>query len=70
MPCQKAAVAWGPGEALVMEVVEVDPPQPLEIRIKVIATSLCGSDVSAWRQSQVNYALFNGGKIVFQSARK
>lgn len=54
----KAAVAWGPEEALVMEVVEVDPPQPLEIRIKVIATSLCGSDVSAWRQSQVFPRIF------------
>lgn len=47
-----AAVAWGAGQPLVIEEVEVSPPQPQEIRIKVIATSLCGSDVSAW-ESQV-----------------
>jgi alcohol dehydrogenase len=41
-------VAWGAGEALVMEEVEVSPPQPLEIRIKVVSTSLCRSDLSAW----------------------
>ncbi|GMP35271.1 hypothetical protein CsSME_00007780 [Camellia sinensis var. sinensis] len=48
----KAAVAWGAGEALVMEEVEVSPPHPMEIRIKVVCTSLCRSDVTAW-QSQV-----------------
>ncbi|KAL3716388.1 hypothetical protein ACJRO7_008053 [Eucalyptus globulus] len=44
----KAAVAWGAGQPLVIEEVEVSPPQPQEIRIKVVATSLCGSDVNAW----------------------
>ena len=43
-----AAVAWRAGEALVMEEVEVSPPQPMEIRIKVVSTSLCRSDLSAW----------------------
>jgi len=47
-----AAVAWRAGEPLVMEEVEVSPPQPLEIRIKVVCTSLCRSDLSAW-ESQV-----------------
>ncbi|XP_048490418.1 alcohol dehydrogenase-like 6 isoform X6 [Beta vulgaris subsp. vulgaris] len=44
-----AAVAWGPGEELVMEEVEVGPPQPLEIRVKVVCTSLCRSDITAWQ---------------------
>ncbi|XP_026408289.1 alcohol dehydrogenase-like 6 [Papaver somniferum] len=44
----KAAVAWGRGEAMVIEEVEVDPPQPMEIRIKVVCTSLCRSDVTQW----------------------
>lgn len=44
----KAAVAWKAGEALVMEEVEVSPPQPMEIRIKVVSTSLCRSDITAW----------------------
>ncbi|KAM7267994.1 hypothetical protein ACFE04_010160 [Oxalis oulophora] len=44
----KAAVAWAAGEPLVMEEVVVSPPQPHEIRIKVVSTSLCRSDISAW----------------------
>ncbi|CAH9120995.1 unnamed protein product [Cuscuta epithymum] len=44
----KAAVAWGPGGALVMEEVEVSPPQAMEIRIRVVCTSLCRSDLTAW----------------------
>ncbi|KAJ4823956.1 hypothetical protein Tsubulata_016437 [Turnera subulata] len=43
----RAAVAWGAGQDLVIEEVEVNPPQPQEIRIKVAFTSLCGSDLSA-----------------------
>ncbi|XP_072987161.1 alcohol dehydrogenase-like 6 [Typha latifolia] len=44
----KAAVAWGPGEPLVLEEVEVDPPKEMEIRVKVVCTSICRSDVSQW----------------------
>lgn len=44
----KAAVAWGAGEAMRIEDVEVSPPQASEIRIKVVSTSLCRSDVTAW----------------------
>ncbi|KAI3454275.1 hypothetical protein Pfo_010938 [Paulownia fortunei] len=44
----KAAVAWAAGEPLVMEEVELSPPQPMEIRIKVVCTSLCRSDLTAW----------------------
>ncbi|MCD9561064.1 hypothetical protein HAX54_020021 [Datura stramonium] len=44
----KAAVAWGPGEPMVIEEVELSPPQPMEIRVKVVCTSLCRSDVTAW----------------------
>ncbi|XAR55204.1 Alcohol dehydrogenase [Bertholletia excelsa] len=53
----KAAVAWAAGEALVLEEVEVSPPQSLEIRIKVVCTSLCRSDVNAW-QSQAHTPIF------------
>lgn len=54
----EAAVAWGPGEALIMEEVEVDPPRPNEIRIKVICTSLCRSDITLW-ESKVMDIIFN-----------
>lgn len=55
---QTAAVAWGAGEALVMEEVEVSPPQPLEIRIKVVSTSLCRSDLSAW-ETHVSFLFYH-----------
>lgn len=44
----KAAVAWAAGEPLAIEEVELSPPGPLEIRIKVVSTSLCRSDFTAW----------------------
>ncbi|GJN21673.1 hypothetical protein PR202_gb09173 [Eleusine coracana subsp. coracana] len=53
----RAAVAWGPGQPLVMEQVEVAPPGPMEIRVKVVCTSVCRSDVSAW-QSKAQPDLF------------
>ncbi|CAA0396088.1 unnamed protein product [Arabidopsis thaliana] len=42
----KAAVSRKPGEALVIEEIHVDPPQAYEVRIKIICTSLCHTDVS------------------------
>eukprot|EP00262_Sarcandra_glabra_P004016 TRINITY_DN14975_c0_g1_i2.p1 TRINITY_DN14975_c0_g1~~TRINITY_DN14975_c0_g1_i2.p1 ORF type:complete len:385 (-),score=53.45 TRINITY_DN14975_c0_g1_i2:205-1338(-) len=53
----KAAVAWGPGEALVLEEIDVDPPMPMEIRIKVVCTSLCRSDLTQW-ESKAHAPLF------------
>ncbi|XP_068634073.1 alcohol dehydrogenase-like 3 [Aristolochia californica] len=43
----KAAVVWGPGKPFVMEVVRVDPPQKMEVRIKILYTSVCHTDLSA-----------------------
>lgn len=43
-----AAVAHGPGEPLVMEQVMVDPPNKMEVRIKILFTSICHSDLGAW----------------------
>lgn len=40
----KAAVAWGPKQPLSIEEVEVMPPQPGEVRIKVIASGVCHTD--------------------------
>ncbi|KAL6559292.1 hypothetical protein OROGR_004409 [Orobanche gracilis] len=44
----RAAVALAAVEPLVIEEVELSPPQPMEIRLKVVSTSLCRSDVTAW----------------------
>lgn len=40
-----------------LEEVEVDPPKPMEIRVKVVCTSLCRSDVTQW-ESKAQPALF------------
>ncbi|CAN6480426.1 unnamed protein product [Victoria cruziana] len=45
----KAAVLWGPNEPFVIEEIQVEPPQPLEVRIKVLYTSICHTDLSFWK---------------------
>lgn len=47
----RAAVAWEPSKPLVMEEIEVAPPQAHEIRIKIVATGVCHTDL---------YHLFEG----------
>ncbi|KAF5477973.1 hypothetical protein F2P56_004575 [Juglans regia] len=45
----RAAVVYGPGEPFVVEQVRVDPPQKMEVRIKILFTSICHTDLSAWQ---------------------
>ncbi|KAJ4767647.1 alcohol dehydrogenase [Rhynchospora pubera] len=45
----KAAVGRAAGEPLQIEEVVVAPPKAHEVRIKIICTSLCHSDVTFWR---------------------
>ncbi|XP_027349029.1 alcohol dehydrogenase-like 4 [Abrus precatorius] len=45
----KAAVAYGPGEPFVVEQILVHPPQKMEVRIKILYTSICHTDLSAWK---------------------
>ncbi|CAI9093355.1 OLC1v1028839C1 [Oldenlandia corymbosa var. corymbosa] len=44
----KAAVAPGPGQPIVVEEILVDPPKSMEVRIKILYTSICHTDLSAW----------------------
>ncbi|KAK9291704.1 hypothetical protein L1049_019653 [Liquidambar formosana] len=44
----RAAVAWEAGKPLVIEEVEVAPPQAMEVRVKILFTSLCHTDVYFW----------------------
>ncbi|KAI7805555.1 alcohol dehydrogenase 1-like [Triplophysa rosa] len=48
----RAAVAWEPNAPLVIEEIEVAPPQEGEIRIKVIATGVCHTDLYHLFESQ------------------
>ncbi|XP_009773230.1 alcohol dehydrogenase 3-like [Nicotiana tabacum] len=50
----KAAVAWEAGKPLVMEEVEVAPPQKMEVRLKILYTSLCHTDVYFWEAKGQN----------------
>ncbi|XBH91842.1 hypothetical protein VPH35_083112 [Triticum aestivum] len=43
-----AAVAWEAGKPLSMEEVEVAPPQAMEVRVKILYTALCHTDVYFW----------------------
>lgn len=49
----EAAVAWGPGKPFSIQQIRVQPPQKLEVRIKILYTSVCHTDLSAW-QGQVH----------------
>ncbi|OAY75829.1 alcohol dehydrogenase 1-like isoform X2 [Ananas comosus] len=53
IPC-KAAVAWEAGKPLVIERVEVAPPQAMEVRVKIKYTSLCHTDLYFWEAKGQN----------------
>ena len=40
----KATIAWGPGQPLSIEEVEVMPPQAGEVRVRIVATGVCHTD--------------------------
>ncbi|MDO3381264.1 S-(hydroxymethyl)glutathione dehydrogenase/class III alcohol dehydrogenase [Gilvimarinus sp. SDUM040014] len=40
----RAAVAWGPGKPLSIEVVDVMPPQAGEVLVRVVASGVCHTD--------------------------
>ncbi|XP_008705413.1 alcohol dehydrogenase 6 [Ursus maritimus] len=41
----RAAILWKPGVPFSIEEVEVAPPKAKEVRIKIVATGLCGSEI-------------------------
>ncbi|XP_062021888.1 alcohol dehydrogenase-like [Rosa rugosa] len=50
----KAAVAWEAGKPLVIEEVEVAPPQKHEVRLKILFNALCHTDVYFWEAKGQN----------------
>jgi S-(hydroxymethyl)glutathione dehydrogenase/alcohol dehydrogenase len=40
----KAAVAWGPGQPLAIEEIDVMPPQAGEVRVRILASGVCHTD--------------------------
>lgn len=49
-----AAVAWEAGKPLVIENVDVAPPQKKEVRIKIKYSSLCHTDLHFWESKVGN----------------
>src|SRR5260370_16555359 len=45
----KAAVCYEPGKALLIEDIDIDRPQPGEVRVRLAATAICHSDIHAIR---------------------
>ncbi|KAL4196076.1 hypothetical protein AMTRI_Chr04g181530 [Amborella trichopoda] len=45
----KAAVCWSLEEDPVIEEIEVAPPKPWEVRIKILCTSPCHTDLTFWK---------------------
>lgn len=43
----KAAVLWTPGAPMDIEEIEVAPPRAKEVRIKMVATGICGTDIKS-----------------------
>lgn len=40
----RAAVAWGPGQPLSIEEVDVMPPQAGEVLVRIVASGVCHTD--------------------------
>ncbi|KAK3043793.1 hypothetical protein RJ639_000492 [Escallonia herrerae] len=53
----KAAVAWEAGKPLVIEEVEVAPPQKMGVHLKILFTSLCHTNVYFWEAMGQNPVL-------------
>ncbi|XP_031263989.1 alcohol dehydrogenase-like 2 [Pistacia vera] len=55
---QAAAIGRKPGVPLSIEEIEVDPPKAWEVRIKILCTSLCHSDITFWKLTAGPAAIF------------
>ncbi|XP_031379605.1 alcohol dehydrogenase-like 2 [Punica granatum] len=54
----KAAICRKAGEPLSIEEIGVDPPKAWEVRIKILCTSLCHTDITSWKQNVEPFAIF------------
>ncbi|KAK8945988.1 Alcohol dehydrogenase-like 4 [Platanthera guangdongensis] len=54
----KAAVVWAPGEPFMMEEIEVEAPRRLEVRLRILFTSICHTDLTAWMGENESQRVF------------
>ncbi|CAL5211721.1 unnamed protein product [Lathyrus oleraceus] len=43
----KAAICWGVGKAATVEEIQVEPPKATEVRVKMLCSSVCHTDISS-----------------------
>nr|XP_027076166.1 alcohol dehydrogenase-like 4 [Coffea arabica] len=46
--CFEAVVVYSLGQPLVIQDVLADPPKKMEVRIQILCTSICHTDLGAW----------------------
>jgi S-(hydroxymethyl)glutathione dehydrogenase/alcohol dehydrogenase len=65
----KAAVAWEAQKPLIVQDVQVDPPQAGEVRIKITHTALCHTDSYTLdgKVSQLPTHLFVAARLLLSS---
>ncbi|KAG6607663.1 alcohol dehydrogenase, partial [Cucurbita argyrosperma subsp. sororia] len=66
----KAAVAWEAGKPLVIEEVEVAPPQANEVRVNILFTALCHTDVYFWEAKELELEKFITHSVPFSEINK
>lgn len=66
----KAAVCWGLGKPVTVEEIQVDPPKAKEVRVKMLCSSVCHTDISSLKgfpHNQFPLALGHEGIGVVES---
>uniref|UniRef100_A0A914I2N7 Alcohol dehydrogenase n=1 Tax=Globodera rostochiensis TaxID=31243 RepID=A0A914I2N7_GLORO len=58
----RAAVSWEPNKPLIVEQIEVSPPKAGEVRVKILFTGICHTDifVCSGKDSNVKYPMIAG----------
>ncbi|KAI4543086.1 hypothetical protein MG293_007212, partial [Ovis ammon polii] len=51
----RAAIVWKPGGSFSIEEVEVAPPKAKEVRIKMVATALCGTEMKMLKDKNLQH---------------
>ncbi|KAB5535032.1 hypothetical protein DKX38_018118 [Salix brachista] len=64
-----AAVVRGPKQPFLMETIRVDPPKKMEVRIKILYTSICHTDLSAWKSEVTRLYMLKIEEDLFPSSR-
>ncbi|XP_068127002.1 NADP-dependent alcohol dehydrogenase-like [Hyperolius riggenbachi] len=61
----RAAIAWEPNKPLCIEQITVAPPKAHEVRIKILASGICGTDNSALKSIfYTNYPVILGHEAI------